>query len=518
MSFKGNFFQKFLNKSQSYIFYQSKYNQLNDEIIDCQNEIVDLKNQLKIKNNQLTGIKHSLLNLEEGFIFSIVIAVYNTEKYVSDAIDSIINQTFNFDKVQIILVDDGSNDNSGKICLDYVSKFPENIFYIYQENSGQANARNNGLNLCKGKYINFLDSDDKLELNALEEVYYHFIKFNDEVDVISIPRYLFEAVEGPMMYHNKFHQNRIVDINEEYDFPQVSISAAFIKKSALLGKFDERVIISEDSLLINSIILKKCKFGIVGSTRYLYRKRHEQNSTIDSKKVNIEYFNTRMQYYFKNLINISIKFHGVVLKYIQVVLMYDLQWLFLQNTEKDVLNDNEKIEFYNHIFDVIQFVDDEIILLNSFNLNNFYRYYILNFKYQTQNFEIKSIDDEVILFHQNKKFDVLSNFRINLTNIEKNDDHAVIKGFFKFYPCDVNIKAYSNDVPLKIIFDKEYDKFCMDAPVSIKLKFEATVLSNQMSDIKFEVNLGSNSFISKIDYSKLKSNINVDETEYILTI
>ena len=518
MSFKEKFFQKLLNKNQSYNYYKSKYDQLNEDINNCQNEIVDLKKQLEIGNNQLNGIKHSLFNLEEGFIFSIVIAVYNTEKYLSDAIESIINQTFNFDKVQIILVDDGSTDNSGKICLDYVTKFPENIFYIYQENKGQANARNNGLDFCKGKYINFLDSDDKLELNALEEVYYHFIKFKDEIDVVSIPRYLFGAVEGPMKYHNKFHRNRIVDIYEEYDFPQVSISAAFIKKSALLEKFDERVVISEDSLLINSIILKKCKFGVVGSTRYLYRKRHEQNSTIDSKKINHDYFNTRMKYYFKNLINISIKLHGVVLKYIQVVLMYDLQWLFLQNTEKDVLSDDEKIEFYNHIFDVIQVVDDDIIFLDSFNLNKFYRYCILNFKYSNSNFEIKSLDDEVILFHQNKKFDVLSNFRINIRNIDKKDDHAVIKGFLNFYPFDVNITAYSNDVPLKIIFDRKYGKFCMDSPVSVKLKFETTVLLNQVSNIKFEVNIGSNSFISKLNYSKLKSNVDVEKNEYSLRI
>lgn len=516
MSFKEYFSQKLLNKSQSYNYYKNKCEHLSEEINNYQNDINDLEKQLKLKDIESNKLKSELFNLEEGFIFSIVIAVYNTEKYVAEAIESIINQTFDFNKVQIILVDDGSTDNSGNICLDYANKFPDNIVYVHQENNGQANARNNGLEFCKGKYVNFLDSDDKLESNALEEVYLHFIEFQDEIDVISIPRYLFGAIDGPMEYHHKYNQNRVVDIYEEYDFPQVSISAAFIRKSALAGKFDERVIISEDSLLLNSTILKKCKFGVLGSTRYLYRKRHEQNSTIDTKKIKLDYFNPRMEYYFKNLINTSIKLHGGVLKYIQVVLMYDLQWLFKQNTEKDVLNDTEKKEFYNHIFDVIQKIDDEIIMLDSFNFSNFLRYHILKFKYPDLDLKIESFDDDAILAYKNKKFDVLSDYKINLTSIDEKNDNILIKGFLKFYPFDVRISAYADNQPLDIILDYEYDEFSMGSPVSAKLKFE-TVLEHP-AEVLFEINVGITNFVSKIDCSKLKSNVKVDMDEYKLII
>ena len=505
MSLKKKLSERFLNNSKSFNYYKTKYHNLSKENKKIQKEIHSLSDSIRLKNNNLFEIKNALYDIEEGFVFSIVIAIYNTEKYLSEAIDSIINQTFDFRKVQIILVNDGSTVNCKEICKDYVNKYPNNIFYLYQDNNGQASARNNGLRLCEGKYVNFLDSDDKLELNALEEVYFHFLKYGEEIDVISIPRYLFGAVDGPMNYHHRFNKNRVVDINEEYDFPQVSISAAFIRKSAISENFDERVIISEDSLLINSIILKKCKFGVVGSTKYLYRKRYEHNSTIDSKKIKKEYFNPRMKFYFKKLINISIELHGVVLKYIQVVLMYDLQWLFIQNTEYGVLSENDANEFYQHIFDVLQVIDDDLILLDSFSFSKFLRYHIFKYKYINPNFEIK-YDDLKLLYHD-KIFDVLSNYMINITNIDKIDDLIVVKGFFEFYPWNIDIKVYSGDKPCDISMNKEYVEFSTGKPVSIKINFESSIPLNDISDLRFEIYIGSISFISKLNYSKTISNL-----------
>ena len=224
------------------------------------------------------------------FIFSIIIAIYNTEKYLSEAIESIINQNFDLNKVQIILVDDGSTDNCKNICDSFKEKYPENIFYLYQENSGQSIARNNGLKIAKGKYVNFLDSDDKLDLNTLQEVYDLFQHANDLIDVCVIERYKFGAEKGSTFLNQKYQNTRIVDIEEEYDFPQTAVNASFIRRNALVENFNSKVIISEDSLLLNKTILTKCKFGVLGSARYLYRKRHEQNSTIDTKKFRKEYF------------------------------------------------------------------------------------------------------------------------------------------------------------------------------------------------------------------------------------
>jgi glycosyltransferase involved in cell wall biosynthesis len=124
--------------------------------------------------------------------FSIVTAIYNTEDYVSDAIESVINQTIGFeDNVQLILVNDGSTDRSGEICKEYRNRYPNNIVYIEKENGGVSSARNRGLKEVKGKYVNFLDSDDKLSKNTLEEVWKFFEKHYNEIDFVSIPIYFF---------------------------------------------------------------------------------------------------------------------------------------------------------------------------------------------------------------------------------------------------------------------------------------------------------------------------------------
>jgi len=98
---------------------------------------------------------------------SVVVPVYNTDKYLRTCIDSIINQQ-NVSK-EIILVDDGSTDSSGKICEEYASKYPY-IRTIHIENSGPATAKNVGLKLAKGDYVAFTDSDDELEPTMFYEM------------------------------------------------------------------------------------------------------------------------------------------------------------------------------------------------------------------------------------------------------------------------------------------------------------------------------------------------------------
>lgn len=96
---------------------------------------------------------------------SVIVPVYNVEKYLKRCLDSIINQTYK--NIEIILVNDGSKDNSRNICEEYEKKY-ENISLINQENGGLSAARNTGLKYVKGEAVTFVDSDDWLELDAIE--------------------------------------------------------------------------------------------------------------------------------------------------------------------------------------------------------------------------------------------------------------------------------------------------------------------------------------------------------------
>ena len=101
-------------------------------------------------------------------LISVIIAVYNTEKYLCQCLDSVVNQTYT--NLEIILVDDGSTDRSSEICKQYAQQ-DQRVQYIRQNNSGVSAARNNGLRAATGEYVYFADSDDFLELNMLEILY-----------------------------------------------------------------------------------------------------------------------------------------------------------------------------------------------------------------------------------------------------------------------------------------------------------------------------------------------------------
>ena len=101
---------------------------------------------------------------------SIIVPIYNVEKYLRECLDSIINQTYR--NLQIILVDDGSPDKCGEICDEYAKK-DDRIEVLHCENGGLSVARNRGYNVCEGEYVLFVDSDDYLKENAVEVLYSH---------------------------------------------------------------------------------------------------------------------------------------------------------------------------------------------------------------------------------------------------------------------------------------------------------------------------------------------------------
>ncbi len=98
--------------------------------------------------------------------FSVIVPIYNSEKYLKKCLDSLVNQTFK--NIEIILVNDGSTDNSEDIIKQYLKD--KRIIYLKKENGGQASARNLGLSKAKGDYISFIDSDDYVDLDMFEKL------------------------------------------------------------------------------------------------------------------------------------------------------------------------------------------------------------------------------------------------------------------------------------------------------------------------------------------------------------
>ena len=116
-------------------------------------------------------------------MLTIIVPIYNTENYLSECIDSILNQSYK--DIELILINDGSTDNSSSICDEYSSK-DKRIKVIHIENRGVSYARNIGLSIAKGEYITFVDSDDFVS----NDIYLENIKIleqNLSIDLIQIP-------------------------------------------------------------------------------------------------------------------------------------------------------------------------------------------------------------------------------------------------------------------------------------------------------------------------------------------
>lgn len=143
--------------------------------------------------------------MERKQLISVVVPVYNVEKYLRQCIDSILSQTYK--NIELILVDDGSPDNCGAICDEYQKKY-NNIKVIHKENAGLGMARNSGLEIATGDFVYFLDSDDYIADDEIEKMYNAIVangvdvaitgytSVNDEGKVLSILKYENEVFVG----------------------------------------------------------------------------------------------------------------------------------------------------------------------------------------------------------------------------------------------------------------------------------------------------------------------------------
>ena len=130
-------------------------------------------------NDKLTE-KEDIIQKESdnGHLISIIVPVYNVKPWIRRCVESIIRQTYSY--IEIILVDDGSTDGSDKVC-DILAKRDERIRVVHTKNKGLSEARNTGLKLSKGDYITYIDSDDKINKNFIEKIYFAALKYNADM-------------------------------------------------------------------------------------------------------------------------------------------------------------------------------------------------------------------------------------------------------------------------------------------------------------------------------------------------
>ena len=142
---------------------------------------------------------------------SVIVPVYNVEKYIDKCLNSLVNQTLK--EIEVIVVNDGSPDNSQNIIDKYVKKYPKKVKSFIKENGGQGSARNLGLEHAKGEYISFIDSDDWIDNEALEKMYNLAKKKNSDVVICDmIDHYITDKNKEKTIYHNCTKYNSVYEV------------------------------------------------------------------------------------------------------------------------------------------------------------------------------------------------------------------------------------------------------------------------------------------------------------------
>ena len=225
--------------------------------------------------------------------FSIIVPVYNVEKYLHRCVDSLIKQTYK--NIEIILVNDGSTDSSGSICDDFKSK-DSRINVIHQKNQGVAETRNSGLKIAQGEYIVFVDSDDTIELNSCE-VFNDFIEVNENLDILCGGA---NILEKNRIYNYKFINNEKENIMSGLEFLKLQLenknkvyhsSWIIVFRRMLLTdnelSFNKEYLVGEDEPFNTKALFYAKRVIITGFTHYNYYRRLSSLANTNSlKKIN----------------------------------------------------------------------------------------------------------------------------------------------------------------------------------------------------------------------------------------
>lgn len=417
------------------------------------------------------------------FEFSVIMAVYNAGPWLREAVDSLIAQNFGFEKIQLIMVDDGSTDESGAICDEYAQLYPENVLAIHKENGGVALARNEGLKYATGRFLNFMDSDDKFTDDAFQKVFSFFCAHEEETDIVTIPLEFFDAQSGEHWQNEKFKRGtRIVDLYLEYRATLMFVNASFFANRVKnLICFDPHLACGEDMKAILTILAEKMKLGVVADCKYLYRRRSVGEASLiqSSKKKRGWYFD-----YFTYLVDWAVEYYqikfGYLPAFLQFELLCDLQWRFCEVYDMSKVLTGEEIEQYKkRLFESLSHFEDKYILEQKM-LWTEHKCYILSKKYGKEP-ELTSRQTDVLLHYGNTNLNFLSEHYSVIEFLKIADGRLEIEGYTKCFgitpeePLEVFLKVNGELLPCQMIKRKSLNEYRFEELIFRGIGFRCAV-------------------------------------------
>ena len=366
---------------------------------------------------------------------SVIVPVYNVEDYLEDALDSIVNQTFN--DIEVLMIDDGSTDNSRYIIEKYALDY-DNFYAFHKENEGLPITRNYGLKFAKGEYVHFMDSDDFLINDAFEKMYDCASKYNSDVVTTNFYRYNNNKTWFHLISEYVFNdlESNLYNINlNQYHnlIWDMSPCNKIYKKDFLdqnnINFVDKRVIF-EDNIFSTEVYIKAKTVSVLKDCTYCWRKRSFNESisqSHDKNRGNELYVMAEM---VNKLLSENIQDKDILIKKYTKWLILDIPFYMskINNYPKNELNDifegaynlvslipKEYLNYLNNYYQVFYklLMDKEWdklyelmsnnLIKNPENVSNIKEDYVnlFNFKEDAKNEKLKSHASKIKSNHEN---------------------------------------------------------------------------------------------------------------------
>ena len=364
---------------------------------------------------------------------SVVVPIYNCEQYLEECIKSIRKQDdYDLKKIQVILINDGSTDDSLDICNRLKQEINEfKIDVISGENQGVSAARNKGLKAAKGKYIMFLDADDYISNNTIVNLVDFFNEHYDEIDLITYPLYYFNNQSKRKnkldRFENFYNGTDVYDLKRDYYLiqPNMSIMVKNTFENNIL--FDTKIKFHEDEKYNVDILMNKMKIGYVNEAKYLYR-RYEEGVT--QAQSNPYFCFEDFMYVYEYYISKYTDKNGNLPKYIQATILNDFRWKLAQDKLFPYFYEKEKFdEAMLRIKKVLNYIENDTIIQDKY-VDRYHKLYLLKLK--GVNFELYTNHNNTFSINSEKELiDVVSIIEIVINRFKVKNKKIYILGYLK---------------------------------------------------------------------------------------
>lgn len=421
---------------------------------------------------------------------SIIIPLFNEEKEIEKKVKFLQKQNKNHD-MEIILINDGSTDNSGIICEKLSEKY-SNIIYLQQTNAGASSARNVGIRKARGKYLFFLDIDDMLTVGTIPFVLDFFDSIYNEVDLVTYPiETIYKGKKlQPHFRYLYLIEDGVYDLRENPYIGQTTMNIVVKNKFKNNILFDEQQTFSEDQKYCCDVLKNKLKMGFCNKGKYIYfRKLSSSSGRLAGSCYVFEQCIRFFEDLFEQYNEVPVAFQGLYVN--------DIYWKLISNMLYPYhYNQEEYDRAVGRIKKLLLKCSNDVILEHP-QIDFFEKYYLLRLK-DNNSIRYKVTNQGFSLWNGDRMTVYEQSMEIVVTKLQVKENQIRIDGFlksvfFQFFDREVLLCAIENSgkITKKLVLNSSSHNYYLSHEETQKfLSFQYFGDIDEVEDVCFKVCLG----------------------------